>query len=155
MNALPDIEPHDAAWLDRASLVPVVESGDLNPLSAIVEHAIHYATSNGWSVFPAPPGEKKSYYKATEANGNRKWGQMTAAAEIRLYWKQRPNANVCIVTGTVSGIFVVETDTAAGHDVDGGASLAALEVEHGPLPATRQAISPSRFIDTSNIPASR
>ena len=42
-------------------------------------------------------------------------------------------------------VFVVETDTADGHGegVDGAASLAKLEKEHGPLPATLEAESPS------------
>jgi hypothetical protein len=115
-----------------------------SPGGPIVEHAIHYA-NNGWSVFPARPGEKKGIYWANEENGQRKWGQTKDANEIRRYWQENPNANVCIVTGEGSGIFVVETDTAAGHgdDVDGAASLAALEVEHGALPETLMAISPS------------
>jgi hypothetical protein len=41
---------------------------------------------------------------------------------------------------------VVEADTLEGHDVDGLASIAALEAEHGPLPETLQAESPSGSI---------
>jgi hypothetical protein len=44
------------------------------------------------------------------------------------------------------GIFVVEVDTKEGHDVDGIASMAALEAEYGPIPKTRRAISPSGSI---------
>ena len=125
------------------SKVLFLEETPIGAGELIVEQAIGYANS-GWSVFPAPPGEKKSYYKATKENGNRKWGQTTDEPEIRRYWRERPLANVCIVTGEVSGIFVVETDTAAhGESVDGAASLAALEAEHGMLPATLQAVSPS------------
>jgi hypothetical protein len=40
-------------------------------------------------------------------------------------------------------VFVVETDTPEGHNVNGAASLAALEAEHGELPPTLQAITPS------------
>jgi Bifunctional DNA primase/polymerase, N-terminal/AAA domain len=135
------------AWDGRAADAPITPGVTPNPLEPIVEHAVHYATNNGWHVFPAPPGEKKSYYKATEANGQRKWGCTTDAAEIRHYWTERPKANVCIVTGADSGIFVVETDTAAhGDGVDGAASLAALEAEHGALPETLMAISPSGSI---------
>jgi hypothetical protein len=141
------INPHDdIAWgTGRAAGAPIVEGGSPNPLWSVVEHAIHYAINNGWNVFPAPPGEKKSYYKATERNGNRKWGQTQDSFEIEDYWKAYPRANVCIVTGVGSGIFVVETDTAAGHGdgVDGAASLAALEAGHGALPETLMAISPS------------
>ena len=115
------------------------------PEEPIVEHALYYATCEGWSVFPAPPGEKKSY-KSAKYSGGRKWGQTTDANEIHRDFREWPNANVGVVTGAVSGIFVVETDTKDGHDVDGIASLATLEAEHGSLPATLQAESPSGSI---------
>jgi Bifunctional DNA primase/polymerase, N-terminal/AAA domain len=48
----------------------------------------------------------------------------------------------------MSGIFVIETDTADGHGegTDGAAALARLEAEHGPLPPTLEAESPSGSI---------
>jgi len=112
------------------------------PDEPIVEHAVYYATCNGWSVFPAPPGTKKSH-KSAEHSGGRPWGATTDVDELRRDFKKWPDANVGVVTGAVSGIFVVETDTKEGHDVDGTASLAALEAANGTLPATLQAISPS------------
>jgi hypothetical protein len=36
MNALPDIEPHDAAWLGDASSVPIAPHDEPNPLAALV-----------------------------------------------------------------------------------------------------------------------
>jgi len=42
-----------------------------------------------------------------------------------------------------NGFWVLEYDTVSGHGVDGAASLAALEPNSGPLPATRQAECPS------------
>jgi hypothetical protein len=111
------------------------------PEEPIVEHALHYAR-NGWPVFPAPAGQKKSEKSAEHSNG-RKWGQTTDADEIRRDFKRWPRANVGVVCGEVSGLFVVEIDTKAGHDVDGAASLAELEERYGPLPATLQAESPS------------
>src|SRR5262249_49187606 len=65
------------------------------------------------------------------------------ALEIRRDFAQWPRANVGIATGRESGIFVLEADTPAGHDVDGLAALAALEAIHGSLPSTRVAQSPS------------
>jgi hypothetical protein len=38
---------------------------------------------------------------------------------------------------------MVEADTPKGHNVDGVASLRALQARHGALPATLTAISPS------------
>lgn len=54
--------------------------------------------------------------------------------------------HVAIVTGRASGIFVVEAGTVEGHDVDGLASIKALEAKHGPFPETRMAVSPSGSI---------
>jgi hypothetical protein len=111
------------------------------PNQPMVDHAIHIA-SLGWPVFPAPPGEKKSYKSAEHSNG-RPWGATTDAVEIRRDFKWWPKANLGIVMGAISGVFVIEADTKEGHDVDGIASLAELENKHGALPNTLQAISPS------------
>ena len=111
--------------------------------NTIRDHGLRYA-SGGWHVFPVPVGTKMSHKSAEYSNG-RPWGATTDADEIRRDFKQWPDANVGVVTGAVSGIFVVETDTAEGHGegVDGDASLKALEAEHGELPPTLEAISPS------------
>src|SRR5262249_16657770 len=45
--------------------------------------------------------------------------------------------------GIINRIFVIEIDTPLGHNVDGAASLRALEVKHGVLPETLMAESPS------------
>lgn len=103
--------------------------------------ALDYA-SRGWSVFPSPPGTKKSFKSAEHSDG-RPWGATVDAAEIKRDFMEWPNANVGIVCGAGSGIFVVEADTKEGHDVDGIASLVALEGKHGTFPPTLQAISPS------------
>jgi hypothetical protein len=109
--------------------------------ATVLEAALSYA-ARGWAVFPVPPGTKQSYKSAKFSNGNA-WGKTTYADEINRDWARWPEANVGIPTGPESGIFVVEADTAAGHGVDGIANLAALVAQHGPLPPTRMAISPS------------
>jgi Bifunctional DNA primase/polymerase, N-terminal len=103
---------------------------------SILEAALAYA-ERGWEVFPVPPGTKKSYL-SSKFNGNDKWGKTTDPALIRQYWLKWPHANVAIVTGMKSGIWVMEADTAAGHGVDGIASLRALEKQHGRLPTCDQ-----------------
>jgi hypothetical protein len=114
------------------------------PDDPIVNHALYYAIFIDWSVFPSPAtGEKKGIYGKNESNGYSNWGMTTDADKIERYWRHHPDANVCIATGAESGIFVLEGDTKQGHDVDGIASIAALEAEHGALPATLMAISPS------------
>jgi RecA-family ATPase len=106
--------------------------------------ALTYA-ARGWPVFPVPPGSKKSYKKA-KGNGGASWGMTTDAAQIQKDWRHWPKAGVGIATGAPSHIFVLEIDTKAGHDVDGAAALRALEQQHGTLPPTLQARSPSGSI---------
>jgi hypothetical protein len=103
-------------------------------------------------VFPCPPGEKKSYYSGAYDPDHKNWGATTNEDRIRKYWQQRPQANVCIPTGLINSLFIVETDTKEGHpklDVEGEESLAALVKQHGggkELPVTRMARSPTGSI---------
>jgi hypothetical protein len=104
--------------------------------------ALDYA-ARGWHVFPAPPdGSKKSLKSAKFSNG-RAWGMTTDPDEIARDYRRWPDANIGIATGAISGVFVVEADTKEGHEIDGIASLRALEARHGALPPTLTAISPS------------
>src|SRR5262249_22877411 len=103
--------------------------------------ALDYAERD-WDVFPAPPGEKKSY-KSAEHSGGAKWGKTRDPKQIKKDFRKWPDANVGIPTGADNGIWVLETDTPKGHNVDGEASLRALEEKHGPLPETLMAESPS------------
>lgn len=107
-----------------------------------IEQAAREYADRGWLVFPVPPGEKKSYKSATHSDG-RKWGATTEPAEINRDWRQWPDANVGIVTGPKSGIFVVEADTLDGHGVDGIANLEKLIEDNGGIPDTLEAASPS------------
>jgi hypothetical protein len=91
-------------------------------------------------VFPAPPGEKKSYKSAKFSNGVA-WGATTDANQIKRDWRRWPDANPALPTDDDK--FVVDSDTAAGHGHDGEASLAALEAQHGRLPPTLMAQTPS------------
>jgi hypothetical protein len=62
---------------------------------------------------------------------------------VRDYWTRWPNAGIGLPTGADNGFFVVDADTPAGHNVDGLASIKALEAEHGAFPQTLMAVSPS------------
>jgi hypothetical protein len=102
--------------------------------------------SRGWSVFPVPPGTKKSY-KSAERSGGRAWGMTRDPDEISRDFIRWPDAGIGIPTGAVNGFVVVETDTVAGgHATDGEPSLRELEAKYGALPETLQAISPSGSI---------
>lgn len=107
----------------------------------MLEAALLYA-KHGSYVFPAPPGEKKSY-KSKKFSGGRNWGATRDEKEIDRDFKHWPEANIGLPTGIKNGFFAVEADTLEGHQVDGIASLRALEAKHGKLPDTRMVISPS------------
>lgn len=104
--------------------------------------ALSYA-ARGWDIFPILPGKKQSCYAAKYAANGAKWGKTRDLRLIKKYFTEHPNYNIGIATGIESGIFVMEADTIEGHNVDGIASIAALEAKHGQLPETRMAISPS------------
>jgi hypothetical protein len=105
-----------------------------------IESALAYAAM-GWQVFPAPPDSKKSY--KSEQRSGAKWGMTGDPVEIRADFTRWPKARIGIPTGAVNGIVVVEYDTIEGHGIDGLSVLRELEAQHGPLPPTRQVISPS------------
>ena len=109
---------------------------------SVLDAALQYA-GRGWPVFPADSsGEKKSHKSSKHSNGHA-WGKTTDATQIRCDFKRWPRANVGIATGAETGLFVMETDTIEGHNVDGAAALRALEAEHGALPDTLMAESPT------------
>lgn len=59
----------------------------------------------------------------------------TGPEQVRVWWRWWRHANVGIATGPRSGVLVLDVDPRNGGD----ASLAALEVQHGALPATVRA----------------
>lgn len=107
----------------------------------LLSAALQYS-AKGWSVFPVPPGTKRSYKSAGHSNG-RKWGNTRDEKEIRADWNRWPAANIGIPTGEDNGFFVIDADTLGGHGVDGIASLEALQEKYGRLSPTQTARTPS------------
>jgi hypothetical protein len=134
MPAYHDDESREA----KAARQGTASSPRVNPL---LEARLAYAEKGQWT-FPLRFGTKVSH-KSAEFSEGRKWGMTINPDEIRFEAKRWIDANIGLVTGAMSGVFVLETDTPEGHAADGAASLAALVAEHGDLPPTRQAISPS------------
>jgi Bifunctional DNA primase/polymerase, N-terminal/Primase C terminal 2 (PriCT-2) len=106
----------------------------------MLEAALEYA-ARGWDVFPGELGKKKSHKSAEFSNG-RRWGKTTDPDEIRRDFRRWPDANIGVVTGKETGIFVLDADTTEGHGVDGIGELKKLIDERG-LPDTLMAESPS------------
>ncbi len=86
----------------------------------------------GWSVVPVEPGGKRPIVPWLEFQD-----RLARPDEVAAWFRHRPEANVAIVTGVVSGLVVLDIDPRHG----GADSLTALEARHGPLPAGVEAMS--------------
>jgi hypothetical protein len=84
----------------------------------------------GMHVFPCMPCDKRP------ATPHGLKDASTDPLEIEAWWRQEPNYNIAVVTGSISGVFVVDVD---GEDAE--AELRKLEKEHGELPATVESIT--------------
>jgi len=84
----------------------------------------------GWSVIPLRPGDKRPLVPWQEYQHRR-----PSEAVVRAWFRQHPDAGLGIVTGLVSGLVVLDVDSAHG----GEASLQRLSQAHGPLPWTVEA----------------
>jgi hypothetical protein len=120
----------------RRRFFAVVGDGDahLSPVSlsageGMLPAALEYA-ARGWHVFPLGPKSKKPL-----PNSNGFYGATTNPETIKRLWTQS-DRNIGIRTGAPSGFWVLDIDGDEGE-----ASLRALELRHGRLPPTPEAIT--------------
>lgn len=97
-----------------------------------VEESALYYLSRGWSVIPLRSKDKRPAicwmeYQHRQATEN----------EVKNWFLHLPGANVGIVTGSISGLIVLDVDPKHGGDD----SLDRMEKEHGPLPRTIEAVT--------------
>lgn len=100
---------------------------DLPPRDA----ALRYL-SYGWSVIPIRPREKRpliqwQIYQA----------EHPSVDQVKSWFDEHPEANVGVVTGSISGLVVLDVDSAHGGDE----SLIELEQQHGALPHTVESLT--------------
>jgi Bifunctional DNA primase/polymerase, N-terminal/Primase C terminal 1 (PriCT-1) len=93
-----------------------------------LEFALLYAGREGLAVFPCAPRSKVPLTQHGHLDAT------TDPTKIECLWAERPDANIGI-NCKKSGLAVVDVDQHP-HGPDGYESLATLEHEHGPLPAT-------------------
>jgi hypothetical protein len=83
--------------------------------------------ARGWSVVPVLPGAKAPPMRWAPLQRRR-----PEQAELAGWWQRWPGAGVAVITGAISGLVVLDIDPGHGGDD----ALAALEADHGPVPAT-------------------
>lgn len=97
---------------------------------SILEHALEYAR-RGWSVIPLRAKDKVPALSKQSGGWEKYQSERADEAQIRAWWERFPKANVGVVTGSVSGIVVLDIDGPEGE-----ASLAKITDLFGPLPET-------------------
>lgn len=102
------------------------------PDATEIERAALSYAARGWSVIPVEPRGKRPIVAWQEFQQ-----RIAGADEIAAWFRHWPHANVSIVTGAVSRLVVLDIDPR--HE--GSASLARLEIAHGPLPSTQEALT--------------
>ena len=95
--------------------------------------AAMYLTA-GWSVVPVTPGRKAPPLLPWQEFENRK----PSLEEIKEWWTKWPDANIAIVTGTISNLSVVDVDEASG-------GVESLKQAHFTFPKTRVHKTPAGF----------
>lgn len=97
--------------------------------------ALAYA-SLGWRVLPIKPGEKRPPMNSWQTFASNEPKNI-----VNWFKNLYRGFGVGVATGEASNVWVLDVDT--GPDKPGDASVAALEAEHGPLPATVEAVTGS------------
>ncbi|MBI9017417.1 MAG: DUF3987 domain-containing protein [Phycisphaerae bacterium] len=84
----------------------------------------------GWHILPLQPCGKKPLtpHGCKDAT--------TDEQQIRQWWQRWPDANIGLLCGPKSGVYVVDIDNDPDKNVDGWDSIAQLEAEHGMIAPT-------------------
>jgi hypothetical protein len=95
-----------------------------------LDQLLRLAQERGWRLFPARRRSKKPLISS--------WPELASCdpGVIRRWIREHPHSNWAVATGLESNGWTLDVDGPAGR-----ASLAALELQHGPLPLTLTAIT--------------
>ncbi|HKD73893.1 MAG TPA: bifunctional DNA primase/polymerase, partial [Ktedonobacterales bacterium] len=101
----------------------------------ILDAALYYASSN-MPVFPAGRSDKQPLCPHGLKDAT------IDEVQVRTWWRQYPHTMIGIATGPRAGIWVLDVDLNTRKSINGHASMARLEIEHGILPLTLCSITP-------------
>jgi hypothetical protein len=101
-----------------------------------INEAIHDYIGRGWSIIPIRGGDKRPLIRWEPFQQTRA-DETTALGWFRTW----PDVGIGVVTGTVSGLVVLDVDVRHAGDV----ALEQLEREHGRLPTTVEMPAPRRW----------
>jgi Bifunctional DNA primase/polymerase, N-terminal/Primase C terminal 1 (PriCT-1) len=93
----------------------------------LIKEAIDGYTARGWSIIPIRTGDKRPLVRWEEFQYRR-----ASVEQVRAWFSDWPEAGVGIVTGSLSGLVVLDID----FRHDGETSLERLQQQHARLPAT-------------------
>jgi hypothetical protein len=82
-----------------------------DPLHMNLATYAHNYVKLGWSIFPIEPNGKKPLVKWEKCQKER-----ATEDQVKKWWAKYPNANIGIVTGTISDIIVIDIDSAKGQE---------------------------------------
>lgn len=76
----------------------------------MLEHYLHRYAELGWSIIPISPRDKKPLVKWQKYQTTR-----ASAKQLQDWAKRWPSASIAVVTGKLSGVFVIDQDSAEGQ----------------------------------------
>ena len=117
--------------------------------NALSQAALTYA-GLGWYVFPLHTvragrcscGQAQCANPGKHPRTRRGFKNATNDVDtIRNWWRRWPDANVGTATGSGSGLVVLDVDVHHAEGVNGQETLASLQLRHGRLPVTPEALT--------------
>jgi hypothetical protein len=89
------------------------DSAQTAPPPSALQHtteqaACHYASKRGFHCYPLKPGTRSAYL--TFEKTGRKWGATSDPDMLVRMFRRFRDAELCIVTGELSGIFVLDVE---------------------------------------------
>src|SRR5437870_950382 len=103
-----------------------------------VETALEYL-NRGWSIIPIEAGGKLAHKELLQGSvGDSFFWKLYCEIKpdvetVQRWWTDCPDANIAVVTGAVSGVFVIDMDSEEGSE----SIFAMIPAGYGPIPTVK------------------